>query len=144
MFNKPVDDRLSSWAKLREDLNQSPEPFNQVWDFWKSAPFIPYNNKIDPYYQQSWPNPWEIVVENKYDDFTKAIMIAWTIKLTKKFQNSKVDIRTMVDKQRSVQYNIVCVDDQLAINYSDNGPISIENIPDSFLLENIVELGTPR
>jgi hypothetical protein len=82
-------------------------------------------------------------VENKYDDFTKAIMIAWTLKLTDKFNKSVIEVKTYVDKQGSKQYNIVCVDGW-AINYRDNGPVSIENIPDSFLLENIIDLDTLR
>jgi hypothetical protein len=144
MFNQNIDDRLSSWAKHRAHLNDSISPFVDVWEFWQHAPYIPYNNKIDPYHQASWPSPWEIIVDNKYDDFTKAVMIAWTLKLTKRFEKSKIEVKTYVDKAKSRQYNIVCVEDTWAINYSDNGPISLEIMPDSFLLENLVELGTPR
>jgi hypothetical protein len=144
MFEKNVDDRLSSWAEHRSQLNHSEDPLASVWEFWRHAPFIPYNNKVDPYYRQSWPSPWEIIVDNKYDDFTKAVMIAWTLKLTKKFENSKIEIKTYIDKDKSRQYNVVCVDDRYAINYNDNGPVTTENIPDSFLLENLIELNTPR
>ena len=144
MFNKSIDDRLSLWAEHRRAIDVSDEPLVETWEFWKHTPFIPFNKNIDPFNHKSWPTPWDIIVHNKYDDFTKAIMIGWTIKLSKKFQDSKVEIRTVVDKHKPAQYNVVCVDETWAINYSDNGPISIENIPDSFLLENIVELGTPR
>lgn len=144
MFEKNVDDRLSSWAEHRAQLNYSEDPLAEVWEFWRHAPYIPYNNKVDPYYRQSWPSPWELIVDNKYDDFTKAVMIAWTLKLTKKFENSQLEIKTYIDNARSRQYNVVCVDDRYAINYSDNGPVPMENIPDSFLLENLIELSTPR
>jgi hypothetical protein len=143
MFKLPIDDRLSSWAQHRAHLNNSTSPFEDVWEFWQKAPYIPYNNKIDPYHRASWPSPWEIIVDNKYDDFTKAVMIAWTLKLTTKFNKSVIEVKTYVDKQGSKQYNIVCVDGW-AINYRDNGPVSIENIPDSFLLENIIDLDTLR
>lgn len=144
MFNQNIDDRLSSWAEHRAHLSNSTLPFVDVWEFWQHAPYIPYNNKIDPYHQASWPSPWEIIVDNKYDDFTKAVMIAWTLKLTKRFEKSKIEVKTYVDNAKSRQYNIVCVEDTWAINYSDNGPVSLEIMPDSFLLENLVELGTPR
>lgn len=144
MFNQPIDDRLSSWAQFRDSLNTKDDPLTDVWEFWKRAPFIPYNHKVDPFYQASWPSPWEIIVENKYDDFTKAIMIGWTLKLTKKFQDSKIEIKTVVDKQKSAQYNIVCVDEEWIINYSDNGPIPSNTLPNSFLLENLIELRPPR
>jgi hypothetical protein len=144
MFDKSIDDRLSLWAQHRAQLNNSTSPFEDVWAFWSRAPYIPYNNKIDPYHRASWPSPWEIIVDNKYDDFTKAVMIAWTLKLTDRFNKSVIVVKTYVDKSKSRQYNIVCVDDTWAINYSDNGPVTIENIPESFLLENLVELEPAR
>lgn len=144
MFKLPIDDRLSSWAAHRAQLNTSNNALMDVWQLWKTAPYIHYNNKIDPYYKQSWPSPWEIIVENKYDDFTRAVMIAWTLRLTERFKKSKIEIKTFVDSQRSKQYNIVCVDEQWIINYSDAGPITVGEFPATLLLENIVDLEQSR
>jgi len=140
MFQKLVDDRLSDWAHFRRQIENSNQPLNDVWEYWKDAPYIPYNNKIDPFNQRDWPTPWEIIVHNKYDDFTKAVMIAWTIKLTNRFKNSKIEIKTIVNAQKTCYTNIVCVDDTWAINYKDNEPMSVEDILDPFYIENIVEL----
>lgn len=140
MFEKNVDDRLSSWAQFRNNLETAADPFNDVWHFWKDAPFIPYNNAVDPYFQFGWPTPWDIIVHNKYDDFTKALMIGWTLKLTKRFENNRIEIRTLVDKESLVSYNIICIDNEWVINYNDNGPTLMKNIPDGFNLENLVEL----
>ena len=71
-------------------------------------------------------------------------MIAWTLKLTKRFQNSRVEIKTLLDKDHKSQYTIVYVDDEWVINYNDNGPTEAKNVPSSFFLENQVELETPR
>ena len=87
MFSYSVDQRLTEWINCRNTIDQIEEPLQYVWDFWHTAPFIPYNKNIDPFFQRGWPSPWEIIVENKYDDFTRALMIAWTLKLTKKFNN---------------------------------------------------------
>jgi hypothetical protein len=144
MFDKNINDRISDWIKLRNDLNISSNPLQDVWEFWKQAPFIPYNKNVDPYYQYGWPTPWEIIVNNKYDDFTKVLMIGWTLKLTEKFQKSKIELKTFTDNAKAVQYHLVIVDDCWAINYNDNGPVTVETLPDSFLLENLVELETPR
>jgi hypothetical protein len=125
-------------------LDQSSTPLEDVWEFWKQAPYIPYNKKVDPHYQQSWPSPWEIIVDNRYDDFTKAVMIAWTLRLTKRFRYNKIEIKTYLDKAKNAVYNVVCVDEEWLINYKDNGPVLVKNLPDSFFLENIIELNTPR
>ena len=144
MFNKPVDDRLSSWAEHRAQLETCDDPYNAVWEFWKSAPYVPYNHKIDPYYQASWPRPWEIIVENKYDDFTKAMMMAYSLAYTKRFNNSVIEIRSLLDNSKNSYYNIVVVDEDTVINYNDNGPISTKDLPQSFLVENVVLLNSPK
>lgn len=140
MFQKSVDDRLSDWAAFRKSLNTSLTPFEDTCEYWSHAPYIPFNHTIDPFNQRSWPTPWDIIVTNKYDDFTKALMIAWTIKLTDKFKSSKIEIKTLVNDQKSCYYNVVYVDDETALNYHDNGPVPVAEMPDSFFIENIIEL----
>ena len=144
MFSQAVDERLSAWVSHREALDNTDDPLNHLCEFWKNAPFLPYNRNIDPYNQKDWPTPWEIIVDNKYDDFTKALMMAWTLKYTKKFQHSKIEIKTLVNDQKKCYYNIVCVDDQWVLNFDDSGPVGSKNIPDSFYLENLIELGSSR
>jgi len=144
MFEKSIDDRLSSWAQHRQDLETSLTPLEDVWNFWCNAPYIPYNNKIDPYHKKAWPSPWEIIVDNKYDDFTKSIMIGNTLKLTNRFCNSAIQLRTYVDKLKNKLYNVVVIDETWLINYNDNGPVLIENLPETFLLENLIELENTR
>ena len=144
MFNLSIDERLSSWSLHRAQLEICADPYTETWEFWKSAPFIPYNNKIDPHYQSSWPSPWEIIVENKYDDFTKTLMIGYSLSLTKRFNNSLIEVKTIIDKDRTSYYNIVVVDEDIVINYNDNGPDLVKSIPESFLAENIVQLRSPK
>ena len=140
MFDQSVDDRLSIWAAHRAELEHCVDPLSLTSDFWRFSPFIPYNKDIDPFNQRDWPSPWEIIVENRYDDFTKALMMAWSLKHTKRYKESKIEIKTLVDCNKNCYYNVVCVDDTWALNYNDNGPEPIENIPESFSLENLIEL----
>lgn len=140
MFNKSIDDRLSLWAEHRRAIDVSDEPLVETWEFWKHTPFIPFNKNIDPFNHKSWPTPWDIIVHNKYDDFTKALMIAWSLKYTNKFKEAKIEIKTIVNDTKTCYYNVVCVDNKWAINYSDNGPVPITDIPESFFIENQVEV----
>ena len=144
MFDLSTDDRISAWANLRGQLEVVDNPLQTVWDFWAPCPFVPYNNKIDPFYQKSWPTPWEIISDNRYDDFTKALMIGYSLKFTKRFADSQIDLRILLDNPNNRQYNVVCVEDNIVINYNDNGPELLEKVPESFLLENLTELKQPR
>lgn len=143
MFELQIDDRLSAWASLRLELETVDDPFQKVTEFWQDAPFTPYNRNIDQYHQKSWPSPWQIIVDNQYDDFTKALMIAYSLKFTKRFKESVIELRTIVDKNNKKYYNIVCIDNKWVINYGDNIVI-LENIPDSFLVENLIEIEASR
>jgi len=144
MFDLPVDDRLSLWADHRASIDSTQIPFELVIDFWKNAPYVPYNRHVDAHHRQSWPTPWEIIVENKYDDFTKALMIAYSLKFTNRFKESVIKIHCLIDNETLVCYNVVCVDDAWCLNYKDDGVIHLKNIPDSFLVENIIEVGSLR
>jgi len=144
MFNQPVDERLTEWIEHRRELDQNSNPLQAVWDFWQPAPFIPHNRNIDPYHRKSWPTPWEIIETNRYDDFTKTLMMGWTLKLTKKYQNSKIEIKTLVDSNRTKEYNVLYIDDTWVLNYNDNGPVDATEITDAFKLENLIEVTSPR
>jgi hypothetical protein len=108
------------------------------------APFIPYNRRVDPFNPRAWPTPWEIIVDNQYDDFTKALMMGYSLKFTQRFSNSAIELRTYIDKSKNLNYNIICVDDSWAINYKDNEPVLLKNLPDSFLVENLIEVKAQR
>ena len=144
MFDKSIDERLSAWSQHRENLNSCQDPFLETWEFWKTAPYIPYNNKIDAFNPRSWPTPWELIVENKYDDFSKALMIGWSLKFTKRFEKSKIEIKTLVNTQNKCYYNVVCIDDTWAINYNDTGPVPMQEIPEHFYLENLIEVAVSK
>ena len=144
MFDLEVDDRLSAWADLRKRIDISSDPLKEVVDFWFAIPFVPHNHLIDPYYKASWPTPWEIVVENRYDDFTKAIMIGYTLLLTERYKNSDIQIKTLVDTAGKRLYNVVCVDDTWALNYDDSQVLLTSNIPSLYRLENLIQLERPR
>lgn len=144
MFDLNEDDRLSAWSDLRKRLDNSIDPLQEAIDFWSQTPFVGHNHKIDPFYQASWPTPWEIIIENRYDDFTKAVMIGYTLLLTEKFKTSEIQIKTLVDIQFKRLYNVVYVDNKWVLNYNDSQVVLADNIPSLYNLENLVELKRPR
>jgi hypothetical protein len=144
MFDLEIDDRLSAWSNIRKNIDTSSDPLQDLVEFWKDTPFTAHNHHVDPYYPASWPTPWEMVVENKYDDFTKAVMMGYTLLLTEKFKNSSIQIKTLVDTDLKRLYNIACVDNTWALNYDDGVVVPLSNIPSLYSLENLVELKRPR
>ncbi len=144
MFNLSLDQRLDFWLNFRKSLEKSLDPLQETWDLWRSAPFIPNNHKIDPYFPASWPSPWEIIELNRYDDFTKALMISWTLKLTELGRNWYIEIRTVIDNDNTRQYNLVYIENSWVLNFEDQGAVKQEFVPESFRLENLIEVRAPR
>lgn len=144
MFDLDIEGRLQAWSDLRKSTATSSNPLQDIVDFWREVPFTPHNHLIDPYYPASWPTPWEIIEQNKYDDFTRAVMIGYTVLLTDRFKNSNVQIRTLVDQAGKKLYNVVFVDDLWALNYQDNQVVEASKVPGLYNLENLVELKRPR
>lgn len=144
MFNKSPEDRLSAWCEFRHQLDTINEPLNSLAGLWARAPLIIHHHKIDPYNPKSWPTPWEILHENKYDDFTIALMIGYTLKLTNKFNNALIEVRTMVNPSKTKLYNLVYVDNTSVLNYNQAQVVGVENIDESLYLENIVNIVFPR
>ena len=138
------DARLAAWSSLRKKIDVSEDPLQVLIDFWSTAPCKADAMVLDQYYVKSWPTPWEIVVENRYDDFTKAVMMGYTLLLTEKYKDSIIEIRTFVDKQHNRLYNAVYVNDAWALNISDTEAVPVFQIPDSFKVENIIVLERPR
>jgi hypothetical protein len=144
MFNVSPDKRLSEWAELRKEISSSDNPYDVLAEFWSRAPVIVHNHIINPYEPDNWPTPWEIIYENKYDDFTLALMISYTLKLSDRYKNSCVEIRTMVDSNQTRLYNLVYVDGKDVLNYIPNSAVQAEEIENILNLENIVEIDFPR
>tara|TARA_R110000868_G_scaffold285855_1_gene546324 strand:+ start:159 stop:593 length:435 start_codon:yes stop_codon:yes gene_type:complete len=138
------EDRLSTWVQLRQNLTTSLDPLQDIALYWSQTRLIPFNHSVDPYNQNAWPTPWEILEQDRYDDLTLAIMIGYTIKLTNRLSDSVVEIKSMVDSSRTRLYNLVYVDNERVLNYDRLTVVDSKDIPDSFLLENLVELARPR
>lgn len=144
MNYKDLDARLEAWSNLRKSLDKSETPLKDVVDFWNQVSLTTYNSSIDHYYPASWPTPWEIIEHDRYDDFTKAIMIGYTLLLTDRFKNSVIEIKTLIDKTHNKLYNIVDINDLCILNFCDSGPVPHTQIPESCCIENFVQLERPR
>jgi len=144
MFHKSPDERLSEWSEFRKKLDTLDNPLTALAEFWSTAPLIMHNHKVDPYNCQSWPTPWQLIIDNKYDDFTLALIIAYTLRLTNKYNNDKIEVRTMVDSSKTKLYNLVYVNDTNVLNYQRDHAVEAHNIDNSLYLENLIDIVFPR
>lgn len=138
IFKKSINDRLLAWFELRKKIEIVENPLELVVDFWNQAPFTPYNKNINQYDQKSWPTPWQILVDNIYDDFTVALMMSYSIKYTEKYKNTEVKIETLINSNKTQIYNIVIVDNYNIINYQTGKVNTINDLDSDLYLASFV------
>ena len=112
MFNLYDNDRLITWRRFRDSLEKSETPFTDVAEFWSRAPFVnPYLNPNQP---ATWPDPWRLVIDGKYDDLAICLGMLYTIKLTQRFTDSNFEIHmSMLSKD----HFYLVVDNKHVLNY---------------------------
>lgn len=128
MFDRYDNDRLTAWREFRDSLEESQTPFQDVADFWGRAPFV--NTYLDPQNPKAWPDPWHLVLDNKYDDLAITLGMLYTIKLTQRFIDTEFEIHmTTLAEDRSIKFLLI-VDRQYVLNLEYRSVVAVENLPE--------------
>ena len=68
------------WRTLRKEIQALDDllpKLEVVMQFWKMAPISV--RAIDPYNEGTWPNPWDLLHINEYDENVVSLGIAYTL-----------------------------------------------------------------
>lgn len=124
--------RLSKWVLFRQELENDIDPLQKTIDFWNKAPISPLS--CDPFDQSTWLDPWTLIEENNYCEFSKILAIYYTLVLTDRFQNSYFEIQVINDRNAHEMKYILVVDD-LIIGYFYNRVITHEELPCDVIIQ---------
>lgn len=114
MFDTSGLDRLSEWKKFRDLIEESEDPFSLVINFWSAVPFV--GKYLDPYNSASWPDPWQLILDGKFDDLGIALGILYTLKLTQRFGKSNFKIYSKI-LENDILY-FLSINDQIIFDIS--------------------------
>ena len=104
MFNLYGNERLTSWKQFRDTLEISTSPFEDVAELWSHAPFV--SAFINPHTSESWPDPWHLIIDGKFDDLAIVLGMLYTLKLTKRFADAEFVIH-MDELKNKTPYKIL-------------------------------------
>ena len=127
--------RLAAWHQFRTLVERDESPFTKVINYWNAVPLSSRN--VDPYDQSTWPDPWEMIEENSFCEFTKLLAVAYTLQLTKRFANSDLVFKIGVDNRLSRLYYMLLVDDQIIGLDDDKSMYVMEQEPENMHLQKI-------
>jgi hypothetical protein len=97
------------------------------------------NKHLDPYRVDTWPDPWQIIKDGKYNDLTINLMIGHTLKLTKRFNESQIEIRTYLDIVNKTVYNTCYIDNKI-LNYHYGEVVEEDEIPKNAVIQMVTPL----
>jgi len=128
MNNLPFEQRLASWRDFRLTLETAEDPLQDCIDFWHSVPEVSF--QADPYEQSTWPDPWQMIEENIYCAFVKILAICYTLQLTDRFTQAKIEIHITHNTEESTTQYLLLVDDRV-IGFKGDTHVARSEIPKS-------------
>lgn len=134
MVLKSFEDRLSIWKRLRDELVSKSDPIQHVINFWNSIP--PSSRNIDPYDQSTWPDPWQMIEENVYCEYTKILAVAYTLMLSESSKDWRYEIHIGIDRDDSKLYYMLIANDKV-IGLEKEKSVYIKDVPKSIHIQKI-------
>lgn len=128
MFDLHGNERLTEWRRIRDRLEHSSNAFEELANLWSGAPLV--NQYLNPNDPTSWPDPWHLVLDNKYDDLAICLGMLYTLQLTQRFMASKYEIHMSINSYRKEPLYFLVVDKKNVLNLCYRTVCSIDNISD--------------
>ena len=126
MFDASSNERLAKWKQFRDTLENSNSPLEDVAEFWSHAPFV--SNFLDPQNPNSWPDPWHLIIDGRFDDLAIALGMLYTLQLTQRFIGSQFEIHmSIVSQNKSPNYWLV-IDGCYVLNYHYKEVVAIDQV----------------
>jgi len=127
VFDLYGNERLTAWKQFRDDLETSVRPFEDVAELWSKAPFV--SAFINPNKPESWPDPWHLILDGKFDDLAIVLGMLYTLKLTKRFADAEFEIHANEPKNKTLTYWLV-INGKYVLNYNFKEVVTVQNLPE--------------
>jgi hypothetical protein len=137
MFNKKYEDRLRSWVEFRDFIETSADPIQECINFYRNAPTV--NIQVDPWDANSWLNPWELLRENRYCEFSIILGICYSLQLTDSFLDAKFVIHICTNTADSEVKYLLSIDDKV-IGYDPERWVDKSELPETLRIEIAYEM----
>lgn len=114
---------IQSWRNLRGQLTEDKTDLDHlrlVVDFWARAPIVaPY---LDWDHPDTWPDPWELVSERKFDPSAIALGMEYSLMLSEdgRWTSDRLQLSLVCSANKSRQHLILIVDSSHVLNYYYN------------------------
>lgn len=138
MFSEVFEDRLRSWRQVRERINNSDLPFDEVMAVYSKAPVI-HNKSIDMWNNKTWLDPWQLIKENGYTETCIICGICYTLQLTERFSHSDFEIHITTNNETKETFLLLAVDD-IVLQPQERRYLKRSAVPNTWISQKIYSM----
>ena len=135
VFILDYENRLRSWAALRNKIigADPKQKCIEIDSFWQRVPLS--NHYLHPDFIKDWPSPWQLLSDNNYCYYARALGMIYTLLLV---GNNSIELVEAVD-DNSNEVVLVLVDDaKYVLNYWPNTVVN--NHIESFSITRTLDI----
>ena len=137
MYELKFEDKVKVWKDLRGDLESTARPFELLNQFIKSLPRS--SRKQNPWDPNSVAHPWNLIENNSFTEYEIALLCAYTLQLTDRFSDAKVEIHISKDIDEDKNMYLVYLDGSIVLGYNEEVSTS-NSIPQSIVSQKVIQL----
>jgi hypothetical protein len=126
VFDLNETDRLKKWKEFRNNLENSATPFEDVALLWSNAPFV--NDFLNPLDNQTWPDPWRLIIDNRFDELGIVLGMCYTLQLTERFKSSRYEIHMSMPNLKRERKFFLVVDNGIVLNWTPRAVSKLDDI----------------
>ncbi len=118
MFDLPYHERVRAWRDFRltnSYLDREEILVNTAKLWWKAPQAMPYLAYDQP---ETWPQPWELIRYDRFDDVSIGLGIYFTLYLTDRFDKRDLDVVIYNNDNESAYTVAVDVYKKYTLNWS--------------------------
>ena len=137
MYELKFEDKVKVWRDLRNQLESAARPFDLLNQFVKSLPRS--SRKENPWDPKSVAEPWHLIENSSFTEYEIALLCAYTLQLTDRFSEAKVEIHISKDINKDENMYLVYLDGSIVLGYN-NEVFTGNSIPQSIVSQKVIQL----
>lgn len=135
VFQLSYEARLRSWYDLRAQIEQSDTKNKciEIDKWWQNAPLV--NRHLHILDSDTWPDPWELLVENTYCTVARALGMCYTLLL---LGISDIELVEATDKNGEDVVLVLVDRAKYVLNYWPDTVVN--NYSNDFTIKRVIDL----
>ena len=118
IFHGDYTERLTAWSQFRDRLETDDTALQLTLQLYQQCPLT--HTKTNFFDKGTWPQAWNLIEKNDYNTVDRLLGMWYTLRLTDKYVQTKIDLLQCVEKNKismdnTVSYHTLAVDNQYIV-----------------------------